>query len=326
MRLLYKQFAAFNCIAICLAGSFLAAPTRAEDAPLPPEDGAWVDSSHDYVSGRAQALVQWMDDFYGSDISDSETAHSRVRLRLETRWDEEDDLEFKVKIRAKVQLPNISKRVALVFEGDGGDDFPTPGVADDDTNVGLQFNLFDGNDDTLRWDLIGSVNSSAELRTGVRMRYYGSLRENFTTRWIQDFAYQTGDRGAFTKTQLDFFQLVDEHNQIALINRVEYGEDTYGVEWSTSLQWRRRLAETGALTYFVGMDGVTDPDALTENYGLGLNYRRNIYRDYLSIDIEPSHWWRRLDDWDSRYSVWAILVRLEIRFEKTNKRAPAGTR
>ncbi len=326
MCLLYKPFVAFNCIIVYLAGSFLSAPARTEDVPVPTDDKAWVDSSHDYVSDRAQALVEWMDDFYGSEVSDIETAHSRLRLRLETRWDEEDDLEFKVKIRAKVQMPKVSKRAALVFEGDDGDDFVAPGVADDETNVGIQFSLFDDNDDTLRWDLIGTVNSSLDLRTGVRMRYNGSFREGFTTRWVQDFAYQTGDRGAFTKTNLDFFQLINEHNQLALINRVEYGEDTYGVEWSTSLQWRKRLAETEALTYFVGMDGVTDPDYLTENYGLGFSYRRNIYRDYLSVDIEPSHWWRKLDDWDSRRSVWAIMVRFEIRFEKINKRAAEGTR
>ena len=78
---------------------------------------------------------------------------------------------------------------------------------DDDTNVGLQLNLLgDKEDRALRFDLLGTVNSSLDLRTGVRMRFNNSTDSGFTTRWIQDLAYQTGDRGAFTRTQLDFFQ------------------------------------------------------------------------------------------------------------------------
>lgn len=107
---------------------------------------------------------------------------------------------------------------------------------------------------------------------------------------------------------------------------MEYGEDTLGVEWYSALQWRKRLEETEALTYFVSMDGVTDPSSLVENYGLGFNYRRNIFRDFMSIDVEPAHWWRQYEHWDSRRGVWAITVRFEVRFEKINKRAPEGAR
>jgi hypothetical protein len=287
----------------------------------------WVDSGHDYVADQAQALVQWMDDFYGTELADSENAHSRVRLRLETRYDEVDDFEFKVKVRAKVQLPKMSKRAALILEGDDGDEYTAPGVPDDDdTNIGLQFNLMDSDEKRLRFDVIGTVNSSLDLRTGVRMRYNGSFTEGFSTRWVQDVAYQTGDRGAFTKTNLDFFQHVDDNNQIAFINRLEYGEDTYGVEWNSSLQWRKRLDNEEALSYFIGMDGVTDPLNIVENYGLGLSYRRNIYRDFISVDVEPSHWWRELAGWEERRSVWAVMVRLEIRFEKLNKKARDNAR
>ncbi len=308
---------------------------QAEDDPVPKDQQqveemqrSWVDAGHDYVADRAQALVEWMDDFYGADISDVETAHSRLRVRFETRFDEEEDTKFKVKVRAKVQMPKVSKRAALIFEGDDGDDVSAPGVPDDDdTNVGLQLNLLGDNEDRkLRFDLLGTVNSSLDLRTGVRMRFNNSTDSGFTTRWIQDLAYQTGDRGAFTRTQLDFFQHVDDNRQFALINRLEYGEDTDGLEWSVSPQWRTRLANNQALTYFFSMNGYTDPVNIAENYGFGINYRRNIFRDYISVDLEPAHWWRDQEGWSGRRSVWSLLVRLEVRFEQLNKRAPEGAR
>ena len=292
-----------------------------KEAPVQPgehgtEDQDWADTGHDYVADGANRLVQWMDDFYGTDIEDFESANSKIRVRFGYGYDELEEGDFKVRVRAKVQLPKMSKRVALVVEGEEGDDFNSvgPNSDDDENQVGLQYKF--GEFGRNRFDGILSVNSSANLRAGVRFRHDGRYSDTLTGRFSQAVAYQTGDKGAFTRTSADGFYRIDDDDLLAWINRVEYGEDTYGVEWRSSLQWRHRLDEHSAFSYMVGLDGVTDPDPLTENYGFAVNYRTNIFRKYLFVEVEPAYMWRKEADFDSRVGVYAVTVRLEIHFEK----------
>ncbi|MCZ6831672.1 MAG: hypothetical protein O7F73_19180 [Gammaproteobacteria bacterium] len=298
-----------------------AEPAQAEVAAE--EDREWVDSGHDYVADGVNRMVQWMDDFYGTDTVDFEAASSKIRLRLGYGYDELEKGHFKVRVRGKVQLPKLSKRLALVAEGEDGDDFDRfgPSADDNDSQVGLQYKF--GESGRNRLDGILSVNSSADLRLGIRFRHDGQYSDYLTGRLVQDLAYQTGDKGAFTRTRIDAFRRIDDDNLLAWINRVEYGEDTYGVEWSSSLQWRHRLEEETVISYMVGLDGVTDPDPLTENYGFAVNYRTNIYRKYLFVELEPAYMWRKQADFDSREGVWAINLRFEIHFETKPKPRPA---
>lgn len=308
-------------------------PVNGADAETAPsaEEQTWVDSGHEYVSDKANQLVQWMDDFYGTDEADIETASSRIRVRFGYGYDEIEDGDFKVRVRGKLQLPKLSKRLALVFTGEDGDDFDRagPGADDDDDQVGLQYKF--GEKGRNRLDGLLSVNSSADVRAGVRFRHDGEYSDHLTGRFIQDLAHQTGDKGWFTRTRADGFRRLDDNDLLAWINRVEYGDDTYGVEWRSSLQWRHRLDDDSVISYMAGLDGVTDPDPLTENYGFAVNYRTNVFRKFLFAEIEPAYMWRKEADFDSRVGVWAINVRFEVHFSKepksrkSTKEAPADS-
>ncbi len=78
----------------------------------------WVDSSHSYATEQAQALTQWMDNFFGDPIDDLEQAESFLRAELIDDWEDEDGHNFKARLRGKVQLPQISRRLDLVFSGE----------------------------------------------------------------------------------------------------------------------------------------------------------------------------------------------------------------
>jgi hypothetical protein len=326
MQRKYLQKRSFFPVTLAIAAALGSRTLAAEEPPGTPAEGLapgdeqtgdWVDTGHDYVADGANRLVQWMDDFYGTEQADFEAASSRIRVRFAYQYDEIKEEDFKVRLRGKVQLPKLSKRLALVIEGEDGDDFDSnrgPGNEDDDSQVGLQYKL--GESGRNRFDGILSVNSSADLRVGVRFRHDGKYSDKLTGRFIQDLAYQTGDRGAFTRTRADGYRRLDDDNLLALINRIEYGEDTYGVEFSSSLQWRHRLDEKAVLSYMVGFDGVTDPDTLVENYGFGINYRTNIFRKYFYVELEPAYMWRKEADFDEREGVYAISVRFEVHFEK----------
>jgi hypothetical protein len=317
------RFANSLCLALLLTavGAFEVPISAAEDVPVPPADaGDWMDSSHDYVADGANRLVQWMDDFYGTDTADIETASSRIRLRFGYSYDELKEGDSKVRVRGKIQLPKLSKRLALVAEGADGDSFDRGGSTADenDDQVGLQYKF--GESGRNRLDGVFSVNGSADVRLGVRFRHDGQYSDFLTGRFVQTLAHQTGDKGWFTRTHADAFRRIDDNDLLAWINRVEYGDDTYGVEYRSSLQWRHRLGQGAVISYLVGLDGVTDPDPLTENYGFAINYRTAIFRKYLFLEVEPAYMWRKEEGFENREGVYAINMRFEIHFEKKPKK------
>ena len=66
-------------------------------------DITWVDSSHAYATNQAQALVEWMDAFFGDQTYNLEQAESYLRLEFIEDWDQDDGNKFKVRLRGKVQ-------------------------------------------------------------------------------------------------------------------------------------------------------------------------------------------------------------------------------
>ena len=126
------------------------APVCAETAVKTDADPHWIDHRHRYMSNKADELAVWMDNFFGVRRSDLESAHSRLRLRGEVQWDEEDGTGTGFKVRGKVYLPRISERLSLVFaDEDLNDDSEIQELdnlarnGQDDNSVALQYNLQD---------------------------------------------------------------------------------------------------------------------------------------------------------------------------------------
>ncbi len=123
-------------LAIILAVSAVAEGQSAEDkkardslggreasAPADPnEPEHWLDSSHEYATGQAQALTEWMDSFFGEPDYEVELPESLLRLDFTTKWDQEDGNNNNVRLRGKLRLPGLSERLNLVFSDDSGDD------------------------------------------------------------------------------------------------------------------------------------------------------------------------------------------------------------
>ncbi|MCB1732863.1 MAG: hypothetical protein KDI21_20505, partial [Halieaceae bacterium] len=105
--------------------------------PSPSGDN-WVDDSHAYATEQAQALTQWMDDYFGDPNYELEAAESFLRLDFSTDWDQDDGNNNQVRLRGKLQLPKVSRRLNLVFSDESGDEFlDDRDVRKTDDNVGL---------------------------------------------------------------------------------------------------------------------------------------------------------------------------------------------
>ncbi len=58
----------------------------------------------------------------------------------------------------------------------------------------------------------------------------------------------------------------------------------------------------------------------TKNYKLGFLFRRQVYRKFLFIELEPAYNYRRREFEDTRGGVWSLVFRLEIALERDLRR------
>lgn len=271
----------------------------------------WVDKSHKVASDSAQALVEWTDEFFGDPAYDAEKAESFLRLEFENEWDEDKGNDFGIRLRGKVQLPKISQRVELLFSDDDTASADREERGDTD-NVSLQVNVRESKhsrvDGTLSW-------SAGAPKPGVRYRVENEFREDRSYRYVQRLQW-ANDEGFFTLAQLDLFQVLDNEDVVRWSNRIKYGEETDGLEWRSRLslfqRWYEDTERPLAINPYILARGETQPDSFVQNYAVGTIVRRQIYRDFLFFEIEPSANYRKLGYEADRDLAWQLVLRLEI--------------
>jgi hypothetical protein len=294
-----------------------------DEGDIPPVDGPppvnWVDASHTYATNQAQSLTQWMDAFFGDPEYNVEQAESWLRIETDWEWDEEDGSDSGIRLGGKVQLPKISQRVSLVFSGSEESDLDRDEREVED-RVGIQYNVRES--ERSRFDVTMGL-AGGSLRPGVRFRNEGPLGESSNYRFTQRVQHES-DEGFFSTTQLDLNRALDHNSLLRWSNRGVYGEDTLGMEWRTKLSLRHRLFEESArptaLSYYGVINGVTRPEQWIRNYRLGLVVRRQIYRDFLFMELEPVINFRRRLFEDDRDTSLGFIVRFEIALEKDLRR------
>jgi hypothetical protein len=280
----------------------------------------WVDDGHAYATDQAQALTKWMDSFFGDQNYDIEKPESLLRLELANEWDEHEDDKNRVRLRGKVHLPRLSERLNLVFSSNEGDSVPGRDESRDDS-AGLLFEV--GERKRSRLDLTLGLDWSG-LKPGIRYRNQGPISERWGYRYTQRFEWES-DEGFFTTTQFNLDHALDKDTLIRWGNRAVYGEETEGTEWRTGVSLRRKLeskvnSDPFVISYFGSVNGVTDP-SYVQNYRLGMLFRRQFFRRYFFIELEPSYNFRKTEDTADRDKAWNVILRFEILFEAKRRRA-----
>ncbi len=289
----------------------------ANDVDVPPdgqtasqpedEEETWLDSGHGYVTEKADDLTRWFDSYFGSTEADQNVASSRLRVRVTAEEDEREGTNFRVSLGGKVNLPQISKRLDLVFRGDD--------PADD---INGQEDLSQSPVARHRFDLTLGVGSGGP-KPGARYRYAIDFNDRNSLQFTERVQYEFDDGVISTSRLVLDHQLADDA-LLRSYSRVLWGEATDGVEASSSLQWikfwqrrpptARGTDERGLMVYGE-VSGQTDPYEYVSNYRVGFRYRRQTYRRYLFLEFEPSYNWRVDEPYDERAGAW----RIELRFE-----------
>lgn len=277
---------------------------------LPHGGGSMVDAGHGSFSRGVTDLATAVDEFFSNDPHEATLNQTRVRIGTGIRIAEYDGIDPLLRVRLDLQLPRLERRVNLVVASPGSDDLSEAddvGVFDDRGAAGfLRFFLFDEDPTLLIFD--GGLRFRPEADPFVRTRIQRELVLGDNLVRPTQFVFWELVEGFGAQTWLDYDRTINDRTLLRLRAEAELTQESDGVEFHPALYLYRRVDRRTWLRLKLGVEADTDPPRVVEETVFGVRWRRNLWREWFFVEVEPKL--RFAEEHDRRMSP-AVDVRVE---------------
>ena len=295
----------------------------------------WLDQTHDFVDREICQPAVYFDSFFGWDhVLEDVRPGTFVKWRTSARWTEGNSVRYVGSLYFRYELPNVHrllKRARLVLESRSQEDKfkiqpgqPVDPGFDPDTgnragSVAVQTDLFTYLYSLARFDMGVKLHWPLDPFARFRYQYTKPFGEVYLVRFQQIALFRYIEHFSET-TQIDLERKFTKFTFIRWGNYVTYTEGTAGVTWNTGVSLITQLTPKSAISYDTSMWGVSHPGWHTQNYRIGILYRKNFYRRWLFFELAPEVTWPQ-DASQAGYaskknSVYALMATLEVQFGK----------
>lgn len=327
--------------------SILACARAAETSAAPrTEESTRMDRSHRYLSGRVLSFAESLNNaisstfrqeedhesemtrrFYGNLLTAYQVEGSHIRMTPRLTLTEGRGNQYKLHFSARLRLPDLSDRLRLY-----ADSYDTDYDTMDEIfstryrrqleeerieapNAGLTYFFSDGMSRKL--SLSGGLRFRPEPSPKIRLR--GRLRKTLDN-WRADVSESVfwNERDGFgEKTEFTLDRQVGESHLFRLASSLVWSEISDGVDWGQSASCHALLNSQHSAALKLGVRGHTHPSWTTDQYLVRVPFRRRLYRDWVTMVIEPGLDFFREDDFRR---TLLVNFRVEIVFGSFSRR------
>ncbi|MFC1719838.1 hypothetical protein ACFL00_01690 [Pseudomonadota bacterium] len=288
-----------------------------DQAAVEEEPLSLLDRQKKFVDTQVQRASTWVDAFFQDPNYEAEAAYSQIRIRPELYYREEQGLSGRFRFRARFDLPNLGRKVALVAGADEEDTNFQDSVDDTkgDGAIGLQFFMKESS----RWNT--SITAGVKFNEfagfiGPRVRYEDVIGQKGSYRVTQTLRWQTNN----------YWQINTRLDLNRVINNYYFFRQTFDGRWrgekaqeegyrtQVSSVLTQRLSPKSGLQYEFSTVFHTQPDVHVDKYVVSVRYRKRTRRDWLYYEIVPQVSFDY--DYDYKFDP-GIRLRLEIFYGST---------
>lgn len=275
-----------------------------------------LDDAHDVWSERVKDLGVRIDRLFGGEEFEPDPT-SYIRIRTIGLL-QESKSEAEVRVRARLALPNTERRLSLVLDSDddqrfdrgGGYDPSPPGLLrspreDSGFTAGLRY--LREFSDTFNFD----TDVGIRLRSGIPDPYVRArigksfFRGGWELRPLEE-VYWRYHKGQGVRSQVvlqrplsttRFFRSVSEIDWVYRERRTYAAQDFI---------FTRALGPLHAVQAQIGVRGESDPMRVV-NWFVNVGWRRNIYKDWLFLELRPELLFDREEDFRAEPRLFLTL-------------------
>ncbi len=288
------------------------------------QDSVWalkaLDFTHDYLSQSVEDLAIYIDRFFANEKSYRYDNHSFVQIRFDGFWRDEARPDYTPRLRARVHLPGTEHRFRVMLETTPVERQTPQELAQSNpqatgTSLGDYFlSIFRERKPVSGWTIKPEVGAELELPLGVfaRLRAYKSypLGSKWSMRPDQNF-YWYSRSGAGSDTYLEFNYRLSKQYLLRTGSFLRWTDENDYFEPSQTVTFYHFVKPGVQMYYQAGMFGRTEPTLHVTQYLFTINYRQQIYRDWMFLEMRPQLSYAEDADWKP---VRSFLLRLDLVF------------
>lgn len=319
MRILLSGVGILAAAGLCLASPAVLADAAGPPQPSPilpaalqpcaepgSDTNAWIDRMQRGVYSTVCGAALWFDGLFGNPRYDQDSDGTFGRLGLFETYDRRDGLDTRLRFRGRFDLPNAKQRLRLTLGR--GDEQELVEQRPANTENPLPPTFQSANDDSwllgLGYSKQGGYENGFDFGVGVRLRspvdpyVKATYRHNIlfntdTMLRFRETPFWRDSRGLGATTQVALDHLATDTVLLRWNNVVTVAEDTEGMEWGTSASAFHSLGKRRGISYTALLRGETQADVRIQNYGFETRYRRNVFREWLFMELSASVTWPR---------------------------------
>ncbi len=248
-----------------------------------------VDTVNDFFGQRVNHIANDFDSFFATERADDELGRSRLRIRgnytVEERALPQDDIQ----IRFNLRLPKLESRFKFDPDEKKKKKKDKKLSAEELKKQEEDYLRLHRVDERLLFNADANINASIHPSITLRARLRKS-KETGTVihRFVQEGTWISTRDGFRQRTTLNSDYSFDPVLLLRFVNNVDWriSQKNFGTGHGPALF--HRLSDWDAMSYSLTMSTtVTGGIWYVSNFQLAPNYRRNLYKDILYMDITP---------------------------------------
>ncbi len=263
----------------------------------------------EFTEGLQRTSI-WLDNFFGDDREQESLAKSSLRLSLDGSYIETETGNTKIRLRGKIDLPQLEKRLQLVFEGEPEDSDLT-GLENTTSTASLRYKL--------KNSLLREASISVGLRGGLKEpRLFFRVRSSTSKKRKQMLLRITpiigldSDEGWESSLRADFEYRLGNRDYFRITSNPQWQENTSGISFQQDFSYFHRLSSRTYLSADWLNTIVNRPRVRLDLSRYRIRYRRNLWKDRLFLELSPGVRFAEPLNYEMQ---WELGSKLELLFE-----------
>lgn len=258
-----------------------------------------LDRVQELFGARFNFAANRLDSFFATDRADDELGRSRVRIRTRYTMSEHYNGDHNTLYRINLKLPNLEDRFRYdYYQSDSKiNKKEKKHISEEEAKKRLT-----GNQVNKGWIFNSDIGVSAAIPPRLTAR--ARLRKSFETgtlihRFVEQITFVTDESGFVHDTSLTSDQTLDERTLFRFINSVRWriSEKDFLTQSGPSIL--QQLTDNDAINYGAYVYSTVENSAwFMSSYQASIDYRRNLYRQWIYLDIIPGVDFPKYFRWD----------------------------